>query len=69
LGEPYYSEAMLPTGYKIIIDWFQEVAADPDYANPLLVRHDDDEEDENYLEVKGEGIEMDPPKKIEIDDD
>lgn len=34
LNEPYYSELMLPKGYKTIIDWFNEVAADPKYMNP-----------------------------------
>jgi hypothetical protein len=40
LGEPYYTEAMLPKGYKTLVDWFQEVASDADYANPVLVRFD-----------------------------
>lgn len=32
---------MLPKGYKIIVDWFKEVAADPNYSNPEFVRYDD----------------------------
>lgn len=56
LGEPYYAETMLPKGYKTIVDWFQEVAADPNYANPNLVRFDDDDTDE---EEQAGGIEMD----------
>ena len=39
LGELYYSEAMLPKGYKTVIDWFQEVASYPDYANPAFERY------------------------------
>jgi hypothetical protein len=27
---------MLPKGYKIVVNWFQEVAEDPDYANPEM---------------------------------
>jgi hypothetical protein len=56
LGEPYYIESMLPKGYKVIIDWFQEVAEDPDYANPEMhnetrdmkgnIFESDDEDDE-----------------------
>lgn len=40
LGEPYYTETMLPNGYKTVIDWFQEVAADTNYANPGFQRYD-----------------------------
>lgn len=69
LGEPYYSEALLPKGYKLIIDWFQEVAADHDYANPGFTRVDNEDSDDD-LELHGEGIELDPPKQIEeLDDD
>jgi hypothetical protein len=48
LSEPYYSETMLPKGYKTLVDWFQEVAADPDYANPKFERIDvgDESDDE-----------------------
>lgn len=50
LSEPYYSETMLPKGYKTLVDWFQEVAVDLDYANPKFERIDvgdksDDEEE------------------------
>ncbi|KAI0996706.1 hypothetical protein K3495_g11477 [Podosphaera aphanis] len=38
LGEPYYPEDMLSEGYKMIIDWFEEVASDPDYKNPKFIR-------------------------------
>ncbi len=38
LGEPYYSELMLPKGYKVVLDWFQEVSASgEDYKNPEVV--------------------------------
>jgi len=49
LSEPYYSEAMLPKGYRILVDWFQEVAADSNYANPTFERIDvGDESDEDH---------------------
>lgn len=50
LGEPYYTESMLPKGYKTVIDWFQEVAVDPGYANPEFYRQDDDQSDEDNVE-------------------
>jgi hypothetical protein len=56
LGEPYYAESMLPKGYKTVINWFQEVAADPKYANPEFVRYDDDSEVEEEQEP---GIQLD----------
>ncbi|CAG8957276.1 hypothetical protein HYFRA_00010699 [Hymenoscyphus fraxineus] len=34
LNEPYYSELMLPKGYKTVINWFNEVSADAEYMNP-----------------------------------
>ncbi|SZF04343.1 unnamed protein product [Blumeria hordei] len=37
LGESYYAEAMLPNGYETIINWFNEVAQSPNYANPTMV--------------------------------
>ncbi|CZR69870.1 uncharacterized protein PAC_19770 [Phialocephala subalpina] len=46
LGEPYYAETMLIKGYKIVLDWFLEVAADPDYENPKFERLGDDSDDE-----------------------
>ncbi len=49
LGEPYYAETMLPKGYKVVLDWFQEVARQPNYENPKFERFDfggsDDEEE------------------------
>jgi hypothetical protein len=57
LGEPYYTEAMLPKGYMAIIDWFQEVAADDDYANPKFHRYDNDETD-TEMEPQEEGVEL-----------
>ncbi|KAH8803078.1 Arb2 domain-containing protein [Xylogone sp. PMI_703] len=49
LGEPYYSEALLPKGFRTIIDWFQEVAQDPCYTNPNFVILDEDDEDGNEM--------------------
>jgi hypothetical protein len=59
LGELYYAETMLPKGYKTVIDWFQEVAADPYYANPILVRFDNDSEEEEPQE-SGIDLEIKP---------
>ena len=70
LGEPYYAEMMLPKGYKTIINWFQEVAADPFYANPMLARIDDDDSVEEEGPQEG-GIEFelkDDTRVEELDD-
>ncbi|TVY76155.1 hypothetical protein LSUE1_G007513, partial [Lachnellula suecica] len=55
LSEPYYSETMLPKGYKVVVDWFQEVAADPDYANPKFERIDVGGESDNEEPTWGDG--------------
>jgi len=54
LGEPYYTEMLLPRGYKTLIDWFQEVAEDPEYVNPEYVRYDDDGEEAGEMPDWGE---------------
>lgn len=52
---------MLPKGFMTIVDWFQEVAADPNYANPELVRFDYDDEGEGGLEqFSTPGIDFNP---------
>ena len=48
---------MLPKGYKTILDWFQEVAADPDYNNPEYTRQGNDESED---EVPQGGVEFFP---------
>jgi hypothetical protein len=60
LGEPYYSEMMLPKGYKTIVSWFEEVAAEPGYANPEFMRYDEDaDEDADHEAIWTEpGIEV-----------
>jgi hypothetical protein len=59
LGEAYITEVMLPKGYMAVLDWFQEVAARDDYANPEFQRYDTDENDiENWEE--GEGVVLTP---------
>jgi hypothetical protein len=64
LGEPYYAESVLPKGYKTIIDWFQEVGLDPNYANPKLQRFDVEEgDDEEPKPLKG-GIELNRIEEI-----
>jgi len=54
LGEPYYTETLLPRGYKTVVDWFQEVAEDPEYANPEYERYDEDEEGASEVADWGE---------------
>jgi hypothetical protein len=48
---------MLPKGYKTVLDWFQEVAAEPEFRNPEYTRHDDEESED---EVPQGGIEFYP---------
>jgi hypothetical protein len=55
---------MLPKGYKTIIDWFQEVATDPDYANPEFQRYDDDDSDVE-MEPQEPGIELKRVEELE----
>jgi len=45
LGEPYYTERLLPRGYKSVVDWIQDVAEDPEYVNPEFARYDDGAEE------------------------
>lgn len=56
LGEPYYTENMLPKGYKAVVDWFQEVASDADYANPFIARLDEDGYDDEQHDTHGVGF-------------
>jgi hypothetical protein len=64
LGESYFTESMLPKGYKTVIDWFQEVAAGTNYANPEFRRYDSysylsgDTEIETETERKDSGVEF-----------
>jgi hypothetical protein len=62
LGEPYYNEALLPKGYKTVLDWFQEVALDPEYENPEFQRFDvggeDDESEPEQGWKEGEGVNL-----------
>ena len=44
---------MLPRGYRTIIDWFQEVGLDPDYANRVLERFDEESDDEDQKPLEG----------------
>jgi hypothetical protein len=57
---------MLPKGFKVIIDWFQEAAEDPDYANPEMHNEtrdmdgnivDSDDEEEERPGWQGEEFE------------
>jgi hypothetical protein len=62
LGEPYYNEALLPKGYKTVLDWFQEVALDPEYENPEFQRFDvggeDDESEHEQGWKEGDGVNL-----------
>lgn len=49
---------MLPKGYKTILDWFQDVASDPDYENPHFLRYSDNDSDDESVEMEG-GIPLD----------
>jgi hypothetical protein len=46
---------MLPKGYKMVLNWFKEVAATPGYKNPRFKRFDlggsGDEDDEEVDEI------------------
>jgi hypothetical protein len=68
LGEPYYAEAMLPKGYTTIIDWFQEVGLDPDYANPVLERFDEESDDEDQKPSEG-GVELNRIEELKGDEE
>jgi hypothetical protein len=60
---------MLPKGYKTIIDWFQEVGLDPEYANPTFQRYDDDDKDEDEEKPLEGGIEMKRIMEIKGDEE
>ena len=52
---------MLPKGYKTVVDWFQEVASDPSYANPVFAIFDERDEEE---EVDTPGVDL---KGVEVE--
>ena len=62
---------MLPKGYKTVVDWFQEVVADPDYANPKFERVDigGESDEEPTWDVNDgvafDGADMKTPKQLE----
>ncbi|KAF7939259.1 uncharacterized protein EAE97_007339 [Botrytis byssoidea] len=60
LSEPYYTECLLPKGYRTVIDFFQEVAdwdsQGGEYVNPTFVRMDDGEEDCEDMGFGDEGF-------------
>ena len=47
---------MLPKGYKLVLDWFKDVASTPGYKNPRFQRFDfggsdsEDEDDEGEVD-------------------
>ncbi|THV45415.1 hypothetical protein BGAL_0492g00070 [Botrytis galanthina] len=60
LSEPYYTECLLPKGYRTVIEFFQEVAdwdsQGGEYVNPTFVRMDDGEEDCEDMGFGDEGF-------------
>jgi hypothetical protein len=66
LSEPYYSESLLPKGYRAIIDWFEEVAADAEYENPIFQRYDDEDEDEEEQQEPGIELELNGVKQLKL---
>ncbi|KAG9235573.1 Arb2 domain-containing protein [Amylocarpus encephaloides] len=38
LGEAYYTELLFPKGYKVILDWLDQVSHIPGYVNPTIER-------------------------------
>jgi hypothetical protein len=74
LGEPYYAETMLPKGYKTIVDWFQEVGLNPEYANPTFQRieideDDDDDDDDNEQKPFEDCVDLTQVDEIKDDDE
>jgi hypothetical protein len=58
---------MLPKGYRVIIDWFQEVAKDPEYANPEM-RNETWDMDGNIIESDDEDEELEQQKGWKAED-
>ncbi|KAF7935042.1 uncharacterized protein EAE98_003087 [Botrytis deweyae] len=60
LSEPYYTECLLPKGYRTVVDFFHEVAEwdsqGGEYVNPTFVRMDDGEEDCEDMGFGDEGF-------------
>lgn len=58
---------MLPKGYRTVVDWFQEVASDPDYANPKFERIDVGEESDDDVGwgAAEDDTETETPKQLE----
>lgn len=69
LGEPYYSETMLPKGHKTVVNWFEEVAAHPGYSNPGFFRYGDDEDSGSEAEYEYEEPGIDFSAKQVIDEE
>ena len=59
---------MLLKGYKTIIDWFQEVGLDPDYANPTFERFDVEEDEEEEKPLEG-GVELKRIEEVEDEEE
>ncbi|KAI9745257.1 MAG: hypothetical protein M1818_001536 [Claussenomyces sp. TS43310] len=53
LGEPHYTEVMLPKGYRLVLDWFQKVHETANYENEEIIIHDNDDDDD---EIKGDDV-------------
>ncbi len=55
---------MLAKGYKTVVGWFQEVAGDPAYVNPVFEEFSQDES-EHEEEFDAPGIELNPVDEVE----
>ncbi|KAG9242038.1 Arb2 domain-containing protein [Calycina marina] len=67
LGEPYYTECLLPKGYRTIITWFEEVAnGGKTYINPIFVRNDDNEAEEEVKDWGDERFDYNEPAEMSI---
>lgn len=59
---------MLPKGYKTVLNWFQEVAADPNYANPKFERIDVGGESDDEPSVNDDGDALEGADMEELED-
>jgi hypothetical protein len=60
---------MLPKGYKTVVNWFQEVAADAGFVNPEFRRYDNDDSDaETERQEAGAELTADEPAGERIEE-
>lgn len=64
LGEPYFTDKMLPRRYETVLAWLQEVAMDSEYENRIyekVVEHE--------VEIRGWDVTGSPTRIIWDDED